>query len=681
MPAQLWIYPLDQSSFPERTSMEPVGVVLAVVLGGLFVVLLLLAISGAVRYIPNNRLGVLEKLWSTGGSVREGFIAQAGEAGFQPEVLRGGYHFFMPFQYRVHRAPLVTIPQGQIGYVFARDGQALPPTQSLASNVSADDFQDVRAFLAKGGQKGPQRKILREGTYAINLAQFVVLTSERTYAISMAPNEAELFRQMSEVIAKRDGFQPIVIKDADDVIGIVTVHDGPALREGQIIAPTVGNEAGAANFHNNFQDPESFLRAGGYRGRQHQVLVDGSYYLNRLFATVELVPKTIIEVGTVGVVVSYIGEHGQDLSGEEYRHGELVEPGFRGVWSKPLLPGKYAFNTYAGKIISVPTTNFVLKWTKEASGPHKLDENLSEVSLITKDAFEPLLPLSVVVHIDYMKAPLVVQRFGDIKRLVEQTLDPMVSAYFKNIGQTKTLIQLLQERSDIQRVSSEEMRTKFAAYSLELQEVLIGTPRAEAGQTGIEQILTQLRDRQIAVEKVETYKLQEAAAIQERTLREKEAMAQQQAQITASALAIQVRENEGKAQLAQTKQQAETITVTAKANAERARLEGQGEADRIRAVGMADADKIRAVGLAQAEATDKQVQAYGGPQYQLNSQVLLRFAEAVENGKLPLVPNIMVGGGERNGAGGGLVEMMLAMLVADRAERGNAADRGRPPQT
>jgi uncharacterized membrane protein YqiK len=256
----------------------------------------------------------------------------------------------------------------------------------------------------------------------------------------------------------------------------------------------------------------------------------------------------------------------------------------------------------------------------------------------------------------------------------------MVSAYFKNIGQTKTLIQLLQERSDIQRVSSEEMRAKFAAYSLELQEVLIGTPRAEAGQTGIEQILTQLRERQIAVEKVETYKLQEAAAVQERTLREKEAMAQQQAQITASSLAIQVRENEGKAQLAQTKQQAETITVTAKANAERARLEGQGEADRIRAVGMADADKIRAIGLAQAEATDKQVQAYGGPQYQLNSQVLLRFAEAIENGKLPIVPNIMVGagGGERNGGSGGLVEMMLAMLVAEKAA---GTERPRPPQT
>ncbi|WP_448953224.1 SPFH domain-containing protein [Labrys neptuniae] len=627
--------------------------------------LIFVRVSGMVRYIPNDRLGVLEKLWSLRGSIDGGFIALRGEAGYQPKVLRGGFHFFFPFQYRIHRVALVTIPQSEIGYVFARDGVSLASTQTLATNETADDFQNTRHFLENGGQKGPQRKILREGTYAINLAQFVVLTLDRTYAVQLSASEKSLFENMSTLIAERSGFNPVVIKDAQDVIGVVTIHDGPALPSGEIIAPTVGNDASDPNFHNNFQDPESFLRAGGYRGRQYQVLVDGSYYLNRLFATVELVPKTVIEVGTVGVVVSYTGRQGVDQSGESYRHGELVENGYRGVWTTPLLPGKYAFNTYAGKIVTVPTTNFVLKWTKEQTGAHRLDENLAEISLITRDAFEPLLPLSVVVHIDYRKAPLVVQRFGDIKRLVEETLDPMVSAYFKNIAQTKTLIQLLQERSEIQALSGDDMRGKFTTYSLELQEVLIGTPHAGASQ-GIEQILIQLRERQIAVEKVETYKLQEVAATQERTLREKQAMAEQQAQITASALSIQVRENEGKAKLAQTRQEAETIQVTAKANAERARLEGGGEADRIRFVGSADADKIRAIGFAQAEATDKQVQAYGGPQYQLNSQVLLRFAEAIENGKLPLVPSIVVGGSREGGSGGGLVEMLLTMLVAER---------------
>jgi uncharacterized membrane protein YqiK len=642
--------------------------------------------SGVVRYVPNDRLGILEKLWSFRGSVSNGFIALNREAGYQPEIVRGGLHFFMPFQYAMHRANLVTIPQGQIGYVFARDGKPLPPTQTLASNTEADDFQDVRGFLEKGGQKGPQRKILREGTYAINLAQFIVLTAQSIYAVNLSASEQSLFSNMSRMISERGGFEPVVIHNAEDMIGIVTIHDGPALPDGEIIAPTVANDPNDPNFHNNFQDPEKFLKAGGYRGRQLQVLADGSYFLNRIFATVELVGKTVIDVGTVGVVVSYNGRHGTDLSGQAYRHGELVEVGSRGVWSTPLLPGKYAFNTYAGNIIIVPTTNFVLKWTKEQFGEHRLDENLSEVSLITKDAFEPVLPLSVVVHIDYMKAPLVVQRFGDIKRLVEQTLDPMVSAYFKNIAQTKTLIQLLQERSDIQRKSGEEMREKFNSYSLELQEVLIGTPRAANGQNSIEQILIQLRERQIAVEKVETYKLQERAATQERTLREKEALAEQQAKITTSALTIEISENEGKAQLARTRQEAETIQVNARAEAEKVRLAGQGEADmikavaladaeRIKATGFAEAEKVRAIGLAEAEATEKKVAAFGGPDYQLNSQVLMRFAEAIENGRLPLVPQIQIGatGGEK-GAANGLVEMMLSMLVADRVGRQTPPD-------
>ena len=499
-----------------------------------------------IRYIGNNRIAVVEKLWSLKGSVKNGgLIAMRGEAGFQPEVLRGGLHFFVPFQYRLHVEPLVTIPQGRIGYVFARDGLPLAADQALASNPRDTDFQDARAFLEAGGQKGPQRKVLREGAYAINLAQFVVVTRDRTFALSLDRDEAALLAQMTEVIEGRGGFEPLVIKDIDDQIGVVTVHDGPGLTTGEIIAPTVGvDSSDPATFHNSFQDPEKFLAAGGRKGRQLQVLAEGTYYLNRLFSTVQLIAKTVVEVGQVGVVVSYTGEAGVDTSGEGYRHGELVDTGRRGVWADPLLPGKYAFNTYAGRITMVPTTNFILKWESNAIGSHKFDENLAEVSLITKDAFEPTLPVSVVVHIDYRKAPLVIQRFGDIKKLVEQTLDPMVSAYFKNIGQTRTLIELLQDRSAIQVQSSDEMKAKFGLYSLDLQEVLIGTPRPSAkGDDQIERILTQLRQRQIADEQVGTYERQKIAAQKERELREAEARAKQQTAITESELSIQVQQN------------------------------------------------------------------------------------------------------------------------------------------
>src|ERR1700682_5658400 len=138
------------------------------------------------------------------------------------------------------------------------------------------------------------------------------------------------------------------------------------------------------------------------------------------------------------------------------------------------------------------------------------------------------------MHIDYKKAPMIIQRFGDVKKLVEQTLDPMVSAFFKNIAQKMTLIELLQNRAAIQEESANQMKAKFTAYSLELQEVLIGTPRASAGDKTIEDILIQLRSRQVAREQVATYQEQEKAAVQERTLNEARATAAAQSVLTQS---------------------------------------------------------------------------------------------------------------------------------------------------
>ena len=631
------------------------------------VVVCLFIVSRCVRYVGNNRVAVVEKLWSRRGSINSGLIALAGEAGYQPVALRGGYHFFVPFQYRVHSQPLVTIPQGQVGYIFARDGAPLGPTQTLAGNFHTADFLDVRRFLEDGGQKGPQRTILREGTYAINGAQFVIITREHIYGVMLEANDYALFTNMQTVIEERAGFEAVVIKDASDQIGIVTVHDGPALTADQIIAPEVGtDQSDATTFHNSFQDPEKFIAAGGRRGRQLQVLVEGSYFINRLFATVEMVPKTVIEVGHVGVVISYTGDNGTDMSGEDYRHGELVDRGTRGVWNEPLLPGKYAFNTYAGKILIVPTTNFILKWDQETTGQHKLDENLSEVSLITKDAFEPTLPLAVVVHIDYRKAPLVVQRFGDIKKLVEQTLDPMVSAYFKNVAQKKTLIELLQDRSDIQEQAGQEMRAKFGAYNLELQEVLIGTPRASAGNDQIEKVLQQLRERQVAVEQVTTYNKQMVAAEGEKDLREAQARALQQTAITESELSITVQENQGKAAVKRAAQEAEQTRTLAKAESDRIRIVGEGEAAKVVALAGAEADRITKTGLATAETIEKQAAASGGAHYQLTRQVIERIAAALETSGVDIVPRVQINTGGEQGGGGGSLQALIGMLLSEK---------------
>ena|SRR5579871_1909503 len=91
---------------------EPLGWTALTLL--ILVLCLVLAIELlGVRYIPNNRVGIVEKLWSRQGSVVEGsIIALNEEAGFQGQLLRGGFHVKLwRWQYRIHKVPLVTVPQ------------------------------------------------------------------------------------------------------------------------------------------------------------------------------------------------------------------------------------------------------------------------------------------------------------------------------------------------------------------------------------------------------------------------------------------------------------------------------------------------------------------------------------------------------------------------------------------
>jgi uncharacterized membrane protein YqiK len=428
---------------------------------GSAVLALVLAIrGGAVRHIPNRSAAVVEKLWSLRGSVAGRVIALDGEAGYQPQLLRGGLHFLFPFQHRLHRVPLVTIAQGEIGYVFARDGASLPGLQTLGANPPIHDFQDAAQFLRNGGQKGPQRRILREGTYAINLAQFVVLTRRTVHALELDPRDEVLFDRMRVSLDERLGFEPLVIKDIHDSLGLVTVHDGPVLPAGEIVASIVGDDpATKATFHNGFQEPDRFLAAGGRRGRQAQVLLEGTHYLNRLFATAERAAKTVIEAGHVGVVISYAGAN----SGG-------------GVQAEPLLPGKHAFNTYAGKVLIVPTANFTLKWDDTESGAHGFDKNLAAAPATTRDGIAVTLPVSAIVRIDSNNAPRMVQRFGDIRTLVEQTLDPIVTAWFRSAAETRTLLQLRQERATLEQAAGAALKDTFAQCELELHDLLVGTP-------------------------------------------------------------------------------------------------------------------------------------------------------------------------------------------------------------
>jgi uncharacterized membrane protein YqiK len=652
-----------------------VAVAVVVTLICVFGAPLVLGLLG-IRFIPNDRVGIVEKLWSARGSVGEGHIlAFNGEAGFEARVLRGGIHFMKwNLQYRIHKVPLVTIPQGKVGYIYARDGETLEPGQTLARVVESDNFQDAAKFLygrEKGqrGQRGRQRAILREGVYAINLAQFVVITEHAVYHLD-AEGKQEMQKLMSwqQELREIHGFSPVVIGEemsaidplnpdhsiAVDSIGIVTVHDGPSLAPGEIIAPAVGNDPAGDFYHNNYQDPEKFLSAGGRRGRQYVPLTDGTYFINRWFATIEHMPKTVVPIGHVGVVVSYYGPMGKDVSGEAFRHGERVARGERGVWEKPLGPGKYPFNNYAGVLVIVPTTNFVLHWVTGRTETHRYDDTLRSIEMVTKDAYEPTLPLSVVVHIDYMKAPSVIQRFGDVKKLITQTLDPMLSAYFRDVAHKRTMLGLLQERDAIQLEARKELQRRFCEFDIECVDVLIGKPDTQEAGGKIETLLEQLRQRQLSVEQIETFQRQRAAADEQRKLNEAQATAQRQTELTGSKVQIEIARNQADADLERARKMAEQTIVTAEAESKQRVLAGQGEAARIGEIGESEAKVLM-----------RKISSFGDPKLYAISVL----AEHLSKSSQPLVPQqVFLGGGNGDGAAGmGMLGTLVNLLVAEKS--------------
>ncbi len=313
---------------------------------------------------------------------------------------------------------------------------------------------------------------------------------------------------------------------------------------------------------------------------------------------------------------------------------------------------------------------------------------------------KPVLPLSLVVHIDYEKAPSVIQRFGDVKRLISQTLDPILASYFRDVAQSSHMLDLMMKRDEIQKRATVELGKRFQEYDINCIAVLIGRPlsRVKAGQDdAIERLLDQLRTRRLAEEQVATFSKQQEAAVRQRELNDAKAGAEKQMELTQTKINVEIAHNRGEAQLAEARELAKREVAMAEAekskkilmaeadsrskelNAQgesRAKeLMGQGEARAKELVGKAEAMRVASLGIAEATGLFQKLKAYGDPRIYAMQQIGENFA----NSKQPLVPDrvIMMGGGgngngsEKNGDHGGgampsALNLLFTMMMAEK---------------
>ncbi|MHC5725993.1 MAG: SPFH domain-containing protein [Nostoc sp.] len=581
-----------------------------VVVGGLVIFVPLF--FGGLVVIGEREVGiVVRKFTLSGRGLPPGsLIALNGEAGLQADTLAPGWHWgYWPWQYSVKKESVIVIPQGEIALIVAADGASNPPERILGKIVSCDNFQDARKFLTQGGEKGRQMGFLTAGTYRMNTALFKVITAANATAHDMSPQQLHIH----EIAAEK--------------VGIVTTLDGSSIAAGEIAGRIITG-------HDNFQNGQKFIDAGGQRGLQEQVLLSGSWNLNPWLVNIEQVPMTEIPIGYVGVVISFVGKEHEDVSGAAFTHGNLVNQGHKGVWVEPLYPGKHPLNTKVMKIELVPTTNIVLNFTERITGKHGYDTNLQALKLLSFDGFSFDLEIFQIIHIGASDAPKVISRLGSMQNVIDQVLRPIVGNYFRNSAQEYTILDFLTARSERQVEASEYVKSALRAYDVQAVDSLIGLI------TPPEELMHTLTDRKIAEEKRKTYEVQQMAQTQRQQLVRETALADIQEEMVQSEQSVQIADLKAQAQIKQ--------------------ANGEAEGTKLRAI--AEAEGIRATGNAKAETYQAGVEALGSHGY-----TAMQLMQIIGDRNVRLIPDVLVSG---NGANNGLVDGLLSLILWNQTGKG-----------
>jgi uncharacterized membrane protein YqiK len=574
--------------------------------------------------VPENKTGLVTKKFVLFGEHKEltgdRIIAVNGEAGFQAEMLSPGLHWWMwPWQYNIDMQGFVVIPEGHIGLVSAKDGLVPQTGRILGRRVECENFQDSLGFLMNGGQKGRQSSFITNGVYKINTHLFEVS------------------------IVKQATIQ-------ENMVGVITSLDGDPLENGQIAGKNVEG-------HNNFQDFDKFLELGGNRGLQQQTILAGTYNLNPWAVQVEEVQMTEIPIGHVGVVISFVGEDGVDVTGANFKHGNLVGKGQKGVWAEPFGPGKYPINKYTNKIELVPTTNLVLNWANARTESHNLDKGLNTITVRSKDGFPFNLDVSQIIHIPMTEAPKVIARFGNMNNLVSQVLEPTIGNYFRNSAQDSDVIAFLTTRKERQDSAKSHISKVLDEYNVHAVDTLIGdiVPPAELMKT--------LTDRKIAQEQEVTFETQKKAQVQRQTLEKETAIADMQGEVVKADQGVQIAERHADASVKKATGDANSVKIAAEANAEATKLKAEADATRTSLIGDAEAVAILAKGKSTAEAYRLAVDAMGKENF-----TTYKVTEEIGKNNVKIMPDLLINGGGQSGNGAidGLLGVQILNMMGDK---------------
>ncbi|MFF2658339.1 hypothetical protein ACFVUH_13335 [Kitasatospora sp. NPDC058032] len=360
-----------------------------------------------------------------------GFLLNGGEQGTQVGVLAGGQSYAINTDlFQVTLVDRVHVPTGTIGLVDARAGGNRPPGALFGRHVECDDFQDGHRFLAGGGQQGKQLAVLQGGAYYdINPALFDVITVLNAKARG-GPLNVEHLKQ---------------IAIPADRTGVVITLDGAEPGDGDEMGPVVPD-------HQGFHLPWVFLRNGGRRGVQEEVL----------------------KGGTVA-----------------------------------------ALNPYFVRVMLIPTSLLVLEWDeKTPEKQDNYDVHLGRIT-VTVQGYRLSVDVKQVIRIPAQSAPGLVRRNGGalisdiggldanrlpVQRFVQRVLGPIVTSYFNQIATSSTVLEFVKNYRENRLDLATMVENGLRDWGVEAESTHLGEFRAEDER--LNEMLKRTADEEMESEKL-----------------------------------------------------------------------------------------------------------------------------------------------------------------------------------
>jgi uncharacterized membrane protein YqiK len=595
------------------------------------------------------------------------FIKQGGVKGIQLRTVPPGKWAIHPYLFRVSIAKVVMIPPGKIGVMTSSDGAQLDQGRLHGKAIKGHkNFQDAEAFIANGGQKGAQVETLTPGTYRIHTNSVAVDNANET----------------KPGIFNIQLFPATVI--SENQIGLVEALDGAPLDPKDYVATPIEG-------HDNFQDSNEFIEKGGQRGPQKDVLLPGTYYINPF--VFKVIPENAKEVkpGEVAVIVSNVGKDpgeeirqamarkirerlereeaeqiqiaaqkldkvdGEDTPLEDLKaeleagdpadkrldsgaHEAYVVPeGFRGIQEMVVGPGRYYINTLAVSPIIIPTTNQTVEWTTG-----EVANTFDPFEVISKDGFTMQLEVRVVFRVKPEDAPFMVAKIGDVQRLIQNVMHPLIDSIFRNQASESSAMAYLQNRHEEQERAEARVRMHLLKYHVDVVNVLICHIHLP------EELMKTQTEKILAEQKQGMFNAQREAEIKRIELEKTKSQADNQKSLMEATVGVDI----------------------AGKRSEQRQREADGEAYYISSTGKAEAEKMRLMGEAQGVAYREQVNALGA-----NGVALVETLKVIGEKGVRITPDIMASGGTGDG-GGGIGSLLLLNLFRDQMSKGNGNGNG-----